>query len=64
MTEISISTINEIKTELTEEFKKINFNKMMALFMDFVLANESEWIDEDENKIASMVSRFCIETFC
>ena len=64
VTEISISTINEIKTELTEEFKKINFNKMMALFMDFVLANESEWIDEDENKIASMVSRFCIETFC
>lgn len=54
-------TIEELKPSLDEEIQKINIQGMLDSFMNLLLDNESEWIDEDENKITKLVNDFFVQ---
>lgn len=58
---IPMMTIAELKKPLDEEIVKINVSGMLDSFMRLLLGRESEWILEDENKIAKLVTTFFVE---
>ena len=55
-------TIAELKRPLDAEVARLNIPGMMDAFMAVLLANEEEWLEEDENKITRLVTDFFVNT--
>ena len=58
---IPMMTIAELKKPLDAEVNKLNIPNMMKDFMTDLLNNEDMWINEDENKITRLVTKFFAE---
>jgi hypothetical protein len=59
---VPLLEIKDIKGTLDDEIKRLDVGNMMAAFMDLLITNESAWIEEDENRIARLVTDFFIKT--
>ena len=59
---IPMLTIEEIKDTLDEQIEHLNIPNMMSAFMGLLVDHETEWLQEDENKIARLVTKFFVET--
>lgn len=58
--EIPMMTIKELKPSLDDEIHRVNIPNMMSEFVRMIVENEEEWIAEDENKIAHLVTEFFV----
>ena len=54
-------TIADLKQPLDAEVNKLNIPNMLDAFVSELLANEDAWINEDENKITRLVTKFFVE---
>lgn len=59
---VPLMTIKELQPKLDETIEPLNISGMLNQFMGVMLENEQEWIQEDENKIARLVTSFFVDT--
>lgn len=56
-----LMSIAELKPALDAEVKRVDVPNMLSAFMDLLLANEGEWVSEDEGHISRLVNKFFVE---
>ncbi|MBQ9347830.1 MAG: hypothetical protein IJT94_10940 [Oscillibacter sp.] len=54
--------IADLQKPLDEEIRRINIPGMLDAFMNLLLQNEEEWLQEDENRVAKLVTTFFLDT--
>lgn len=55
-------TIRELRKALDEQVAAMNVPSMMSSFMGMLLSSEEQWLTEEENKIARLVTDFFVNT--
>ena len=55
-----LMTIAELRSKLDAAIGRINIEEVMGQFMNTLLAQEDQWKQEDENKIAKLVNDFFV----
>ena len=58
---IPLMTIAELRGPMNAEIEKLNVPGLLDGFMKLLLDNETEWLQEDENKICKLVTKFFVE---